>query len=38
MNGVLDNRSFKEKCASISKKKKRDRKADEKLDQNDGLV
>ena len=30
MNGVLDNRSFKEKQASISKKKKRDKKAEDK--------
>lgn len=36
MNGVLDNRSLKEKSASIKKKKKRDLKADGKSRQNDG--
>jgi hypothetical protein len=30
MNGVLDHRTFREKCATISKKKKRDLKAEDK--------
>ena len=36
MNGVLDNRSLKEKSASIQKKKKRDLKAADKSRQNEG--